>query len=329
LKQSTSKMNTSGLLFLAAVCALLPGALASCPASVGPGEHLRSVTVGGVQREFYVYVPRGLGERVSPGVMMIHGCGSSPEKFEMESQMNARAEAAGYYNIYTKGTDATGGSNPRLGWNAGFSQCNTRGAVNDVDFMRAVTLWSLEQLCIDTSRIFAAGFSNGGSMTFNLTCEMPDVFSGFSFTGATMPASTYPNIPNCGGGLDDKDIKPILGLCGSLDGCSSSIARWFQEYSVLSGCAGRAVEKTLSTTSTCMKHSTCGVNRNHAVEYCMVKNLGHCWSGNDCCDGQCLNQDAANMDFSQYILDFFTDIPRSSTMRNASQMATMLRSQLL
>ena len=30
---------------------------------------------------------------------MLHGCGSSPEKFEMESQMNVRAETDGYYNM--------------------------------------------------------------------------------------------------------------------------------------------------------------------------------------------------------------------------------------
>lgn len=91
---------------------------------------------------------------------------------------------------YMKGT----GSN-QLGWNAGFSQCTTGGAVNDVDFTRAVALWMLENLCVDPARLFAAGFSNGGSMTFNLTCTMSDTFAGFSFVGSTQPPSTYPSEP--------------------------------------------------------------------------------------------------------------------------------------
>ena len=57
-----------------------------------------------------------------------------------------------YFNVYTKGTDNSGGSSERLGWNAGFSQCNTRGEVNDVDFVRAVVLWQLENLCTPFER---------------------------------------------------------------------------------------------------------------------------------------------------------------------------------
>jgi hypothetical protein len=30
---------------------------ANCPGSLGPGQHLRTIDVGGVERKFYVYVP--------------------------------------------------------------------------------------------------------------------------------------------------------------------------------------------------------------------------------------------------------------------------------
>jgi len=303
------------------------GIHARCPASVGPGEHLRTVTVGGVQRNFYVYVPQGLGTRESPGVMMIHGCGSSPMKFEMESQMNARAEQKAYYNVYPEGTYQGSGS-PRLGWNAGFSQCATGGAVNDVDFTRATVLWMLENLCIDSSQIYASGFSNGGSMAFNLTCEMSDVFGGFAFTGSTQPPSTYPSSPTCGGGLRPEDIKPMLGLCGKLDGCGNTIESWFGEFSRFSTCAGNPRVNRVSSTSTCYKYTNCGANKNEPLEYCMVDDLGHCWSGNDCCDNNCLNQDAANMDFSTHILDFFTGVTPRADALNSTAMATKLRNQL-
>eukprot|EP00729_Bicosta_minor_P007259 gene7259-20962_t len=307
-----------GSLFFASLTA---SALALCPSTIGPGEHLQTVVVGGVERTFYVYVPKGLGERASPGVVMLHGCGSSPDKFEMESQMNVRAETDGYYNIYMKGT----GSN-QLGWNAGFSQCTTGGAVNDVDFTRAVALWMLENLCVDPARLFAAGFSNGGSMTFNLTCTMSDTFAGFSFVGSTQPPSTYPSEPTCG--RDGKPVKPMLGLCGKLDGCGNTIESWFNEFGRFSGCTGKAVETKVSTTSTCWKFSNCGKGKDGPLEYCMVDNLGHCWSGNDCCDSQCSNQDPNNLDFSKHVLDFFTGIPRSKLAVNGTAMIRSLRKKL-
>lgn len=42
-----------------------------------------------------VYIPLDMPQDSErPGVVMIHGCGSSPEKFELESGMNTRAQLA-------------------------------------------------------------------------------------------------------------------------------------------------------------------------------------------------------------------------------------------
>jgi poly(3-hydroxybutyrate) depolymerase len=41
----------------------------------------------------------------------------------------------------------------------------------------------LENLCVEQSAIFGSGFSNGGSMIFNISCEIPQYFAGLSFTG--------------------------------------------------------------------------------------------------------------------------------------------------
>ena len=266
---------------------------------------------------------QGLGTREIAAIMMMHGCGSSPEKFELESGMNTRAEKQGVYNVYLEGTGA-----PRLGWNAGFSTCNTNGAVNDVDFSRAVALWMIENLCVDTSRLFAAGFSNGGSMIYNMSCEMSDTFAGFGFVGSTQPPSTYPSSPTCNGGQSLVQMKPMIGLCGSLDGCGSSILSWFGEFSRFRECTGGAVKTELSSTSTCWRYSACGAGRDEPLEYCMVEGLGHCWSGNDCCDSNCVNQAAANMDYSEKMLQFFMNIPINKHALNSTAMKLNLRRQL-
>ena len=61
----------------------------------------------------------------------------------------------------------------------------------------------------------------------------------------------------------------------------------------------------------------------------MVKNLGHCWSGNDCCDNQCVNQSPDNMDFSIKALDFFNEVSRTAGRKvNATKLAADLRARL-
>lgn len=307
---------------LAVFLLLLATAVARCPSQLGEGEHEVTINVNGVDREFFIFVPPGVGVHdLLPGNIMLHGCGSSPEKFELESGMNAYATEAKYYNVYMKGT-TTG---TRLGWNAGFSTCQTDKGTNDAAFTKEVVIYLFEHLCIDANRIFATGFSNGGSMVFNLTCQERLLFAGFAFAGSTMPPSIFPQNPACDGGVPPEQVNPILGLCGSKDGCASSMASWFNEYSAGSGCVRDAVETKLSSTSTCWKKNDCGIDKSNAVEYCMVEGLGHCWSGNDCCDQQCLNQDPDNMKFSKHVLDFFTDVKVVRANRTYDEVIASLR----
>jgi len=55
----------------------------------------------------------------------------------------------------------------------GISNMWGQGA-NDLNFFRAMITKFETELCIDKSRIFAEGFSMGGSMSYALACAMPD-----------------------------------------------------------------------------------------------------------------------------------------------------------
>jgi polyhydroxybutyrate depolymerase len=239
--------------------------------------------------------------------------------------MNVNAAAAGIYNIYPQGT-TTNADGSKLGWNAGFSTCSTGKLVNDVDFARAVVLYSLENLCVEPASVYAAGFSNGGSMVFNLTCEMSDTFSAFSWTGANQPASTFPAA--CGAAF----VRPTLGMCGSTDGCGSKVAGWFADYAAASHCTDRVNTTVISGATTCHSHHACehaGAGEFHALEYCLTTGLGHCWSGNDCCDSSCSNQDPANIDASKHLLQFFDGVPKAAAVQlDAAQLAAQIRAQL-
>eukprot|EP00038_Savillea_parva_P006673 m.165158 g.165158 ORF g.165158 m.165158 type:complete len:322 (+) comp12524_c0_seq1:25-990(+) len=275
-----------------------------CPSLHPPGLNQIPISVGGTSRTFYVFIPDGLDTTPAPAIVSYHGCGSSPLKFEFESSMNVRANTNKWFNVYPEGTDGSGGS--KLGWNAGLSTCSTEKKVNDVEFTVAIHSWMLENLCVDPHAIYAHGFSNGGSMIFNITCELPEYFAGFSFTGSTWPAGQYPDSADCGnGGLRLSDMKPVLGMCGSKDGCSSGIASWFSRYSGLFECKDPVENFDLTPNTKCHRHKQCGQGGERFMEYCMIDDLGHCWSGGDCCDSNCRSQSMLNPDAANTVIDFF------------------------
>merc|ERR1712070_751248 len=117
-------------------------------------------------------------------------------------------------------------------------------------------------------------------------------------------------------------------ICGSADGCASNEANWFNSYSSLSKCADPATAITKSITTTCKRHNRCGEKSVEPVESCMISGLGHCWSGNDCCDQQCSGQNPANLDSSAFLLDWFDKLPKRNTQRTAEAVSQALRSQL-
>jgi hypothetical protein len=88
------------------------------------------------------------------------------------SEPDTRAEYE-YFGIW-KFANPAGGKGTTIfcapeGINAGWGQ-----GARDLAFFRAMIKKFEEELCIDQSRIFANGFSMGGSMSYALACAMPD-----------------------------------------------------------------------------------------------------------------------------------------------------------
>jgi hypothetical protein len=153
---------------------------------------------------------------------------------------------------------------------------------------------------------------------------MTDTFAAFSGTGSSMRADFLPE--NCG--VANQDIKPFNLICGSLDGCASSQASWFEDWKKRVTCRGEQKITTLSSTSTCMSFDSCGKSGREPLEVCMIQGLGHCWSGNDCCDSQCTGQNKANMDASSHLLQWFDNVPLTGTPKTATQVAANLRRKI-
>ena len=122
-----------------------------------------SITSSGVEREHILYVPRSYdAARPAPLVISMHGAGLWPAAHMEMSQWNRTADKHGFIVVYPSGFRRTG---PRI-WRMG-GDADVQYIADLIDALRA-------SHNIDRTRIYANGLSNGGGMSFVLSCTMSD-----------------------------------------------------------------------------------------------------------------------------------------------------------
>lgn len=85
--------------------------------------------------------------------------------------------------------------------------------MDDVTFTKQIINYFKEKYHIDTTQVYAVGFSNGGQMAFRLAATIPDLFAGYATIGATLPAPEN----NLFAGVPQQPVSIIL-INGQQDG---------------------------------------------------------------------------------------------------------------
>lgn len=234
------------------------------PGDPGPGTYTRSMEFGGFERSYHLFVPTGYDPaRPVALVVNLHGFGSTGGQQIYFSNMNATAEARGFVVVYPEGRENS--------WNGG-ACCGAaaRDDLDDVGFLSALVDELAGTLCIDRARVFAAGMSNGGYMSYRLACEAPEVFAGFG------PVAGGIGIPDCA----PSRPRPLLAFHGTDDSYVpfSFGEGSFHDYAVLAGCTGEPV-RTAYGASSCEIYESCadGVR----VGLCALAGMDHCWPGGE------------------------------------------------
>ncbi len=130
-----------------------------------------AVESGGLSRTYRLYVPTGVGGEPAPLVFAFHGLGGSGLQFERGSGLTEVAVREGFVVVYPDGYGA-----PRS-WRIRGTATIFPSVVNDVEFVQDLLARLQEQVCIDTSRVYATGHSNGAFFSSLLACDLPDVFA--------------------------------------------------------------------------------------------------------------------------------------------------------
>ncbi|MFN0096734.1 MAG: alpha/beta hydrolase family esterase [Dehalococcoidia bacterium] len=142
---------------------------------------LRRMIVDGTPREYRVHRPADSANgRPLPLVLNFHGRGSNGETQERYSGLVPLSERDRFVLVSPDGTGA-----PKA-WHAG---ATTGSTVDDVAFIRSLIDVLRQDLCIDPSQVFAAGFSNGAFMAAEAACALGERIAALAMVGGATPPS--------------------------------------------------------------------------------------------------------------------------------------------
>jgi polyhydroxybutyrate depolymerase len=195
--------------------------------------------VGGRSRTYVLHVPTGYrGAEAVPLLVDFHPHGSTGLDWQGGSPYPRVVDGDGVISAFPS---AVGD------WNVG--PCCSDG-VDDVEFAKALVSEVEGIACIDTKRIYAAGFSMGGGMTNYVACRAADVFAAFAPAAFDL---LQENVGECAPGRPiavvafrgtGDDMVPYEGGLSNLVrpitflGAVNTMKKWAE----LSGCTGSAAD---------------------------------------------------------------------------------------
>lgn len=229
---------------------------------------LRTIVSGGVKRTYRIHVP-AQDTNASPAALVLnfHGRSGTGMDQEITSGLVPLSDREGFVLVSPDGTGTP------MGWSAGATPTNS---VDDVRLVRDLLDSLTSELCIDSGRVYATGFSNGAFMTSRLACEMPDRITAIAAVGGV----SYPSA-----GCNTQ--MPILAIHGTADktvpmeggtvrawhyaGARAAMRRW----AATNGCELATMDSPTPGGLTVEVFEHCSV----PTELLVLNGAGHLWPG--------------------------------------------------
>ena len=237
-------------------------------------------------RAYKLYVPSSYTGAPLPLVLMLHGCTQDPDQFATGTNMNAVAEAHGFFALYP---DEPSSAQALKCWQWFDPAHQTRGAGEPAALVALVDHVAA-QYAVDGARTFAAGLSAGAAMSVVLGATYPDRFSaivvsaGLEYAAATSLAGA--STAQLDGGPNPAQQVRVLVFQGTADGIVAPVngdqvaAQWRDTDAML----GAAVPATPDATEMAQVAGGRSYTTTHWgswVQKIAVDGMGHAWSGGD------------------------------------------------
>lgn len=298
-------------------CGLLTVCLALLSFASAQESRQETLVHDGLEREYYLYVPADLDEP-APLVLVLHGRGGDGPGMAELTEFDRLADEHGFIAVYPSGIEQQ--------WNYVYDIPGYDLPTDDLGFLHALIAELRARYQVDPSRIYAAGFSNGGFMAQRLACDASDLFAAFASVGA----AGFGGLPTvCGephpvsllfihGTLDavipwegltqDSSAGPVVVL--------ASVAATLNYWASFSGCGAdsdsRALpQRGLSPGTNVRVLSLRDCPAGYGLELVAVRGGGHNWPGQpDKLPAQIAGAVNLDLDASAFIWDFFAAHPK-------------------
>ncbi len=162
------------------------------------GKTSRTLMVNGTARSYIAYLPQSLSAKTpSSFVFVFHGATMDGSEMYDVTEYSTIADSDGVAVAFLDGqnTSSATGATTLAPWNVsdnGAAVCGAGDFANnatagvDFAFMDAVKADLAQDQCLDSSHVFATGFSMGGYFAHHVGCDRTDVRAVAPHSGATI-----------------------------------------------------------------------------------------------------------------------------------------------
>jgi polyhydroxybutyrate depolymerase len=290
---TTAASSTTGSAGARAVSAERPVPSSGCsgPAATAVAMQRQDLTVDGVARWYLITTPApSATPKPLPLVLDIHGLGEGASIEAATTQISPKAQADDFIAVFPEGTGSP------VGWD--INPSTSAHPNHDIDYMNALLDTVEAHQCVDQSRIYSTGLSDGALLTSLLACTMANRIAAFApvagvvFNKPCNPGRRVPILAFHGtadpilyfnGGVGTATLNnalsgskapvpalPAVNLHGK--GYPAAVQSWAAK----DGCKARSTDTHVST-HVILRTYACppGV----AVEFYIVLGGGHAWPG--------------------------------------------------
>lgn len=239
-----------------------------------------SITHGGLQRDYILYVPANYtGTQNVPLLFNFHGYTSNASQQMFYGDFRAIADTAGFIIVHPEGKlDGSGQTHFNVGWGG--------SSIDDLGFSSALIDSLMMDYAIDADRVYSTGMSNGGFMSFHLACNLSSRIAAIaSVTGSMVPST----VSNCAA----SHPTAIMQIHGTSDGTvaynggggiSASIPNVLTYWSNYNNTDATAITTAVPNTNTldgCTAEKIAYLNGDSCTEVVHYKITGgaHTWPG--------------------------------------------------
>jgi polyhydroxybutyrate depolymerase len=196
-----------------------------------PGQAAQTFTFEGKPRTYQLYVPKSYdGTKNVAIVFNFHGFGSNAVQQMAYSNFRPLADRDDFIVVAPDGQGAV----------KHFAFNKTATQQNDIEMVSALLQDLEHRFCIDATRVYSTGMSDGGLMSSLLACNVPDTFA------AVAPVAVTLYLPSC-----KQPPTPIMSFHGTKDPVVP------YDGGKVNCCGGAPIPATQTSMAGWAKHNGC------------------------------------------------------------------------